>query len=413
MTEPELRGRMLYLVGGPGNAERVDVLELFTKHLAAFGLQVDYVIFDRGPSPAWRKTEWHGATAYVVGRSRMSGVPGAVINKLYELGADLRTLWLTLRGPYDIVQIRDKFVAGVLCLFAARIRRARFVYWLSYPYAEGRVLDAREGRALVPWLSLIGGKISGWLLYHVIMPAADHNFVQSDQMLLDVAAQGVRAERMSSVPMAVSEALLHRSAGAVTPDTILYLGTLLRVRHLEVLIEALHIVKQRHPRARLIFVGDGESPDDLAFLEDTARRLGLAESVEFTGKLPMESAHERATRAAVCVSPFFPTPILQSTSPTKLNEYMALGRPVVANAHPEQSRTIEQSGGGLCVEWSAAGFAAAISTLLSDPGAAERMGMAGREYVRTHRVYPVIARQVADKYRQLLMTASYADAESA
>ncbi|MBA3564566.1 MAG: glycosyltransferase [Gammaproteobacteria bacterium] len=402
MAEPALRGRMLYLVGGPGNAERVDVSDLFASRLASLGLQIDYVIFDRHPSPAWRKTIWRGATAYVVGRSRRTGLTGAVINKLYEFAADLRTFWISLKGSYDIIQIRDKFVVGVLCVFSAKLRRSRFVYWLSYPYAEGRVLDAKEGRALVPWLSLVGGKVAGWLLYRVIMPQADHNFVQSEQMLLEVAAKGIPVESMSAVPMAVSDELLLKPIARVEADTILYLGTLLRVRRLEVLIEALGIVKQTHPAARLIFVGDGETPQDRLFLEQVTEKLGLSDAVEFTGMLPMSKAHDRAAAAAVCVSPFFPTPVLRTTSPTKLSEYMALGRPVVVNSHPEQSLVIEASGAGFCVDWSAAEFADAISRLLSDPEAADRMGALGREYVRAHRTYPVIARQVAERYRKLL-----------
>ncbi len=41
--------------------------------------------------------------------------------------------------------------------------------------------------------------------------------------------------------------------------------------------------------------------------------------------------------------------ILRAASPTKLVEYMAMGKAVVANDHPEQKRVIEESGAGYCV----------------------------------------------------------------
>jgi glycosyltransferase involved in cell wall biosynthesis len=151
-----------------------------------------------------------------------------------------------------------------------------------------------------------------------------------------------------------------------------------------------------------VFVGEGDGPADRAFLERRAADLNLGAFVEFTGMLPMAAAHERVATAAVCVSPFYPIPILLSTSPTKISEYMALGRPVVANTHPEQSRIIAESGAGLCVDWSAEAFAAAIVQLLDDPPAAERMGALGREYVRNHRIYPVVAPRVVAEYRRLL-----------
>ena len=393
---------MLYLVGGPGNAERVDVSDLFARRIAASGFTIDYVIFSRETTRAWEEIAWRGARAWVVGRSPRAGVTGALQSKWYELLADLRFFGKALSGRYDIVQVRDKFVVGVLGLLAARIRGKRFTYWLSYPFAECRIVDGREGNSRFPRASILGGHVARWLLYRIILPRADHVFVQSEQMKKDVAAEGIEEQKMTSVPMAVSESLLDVPRQVPLKDTILYLGTLIRVRRLDTLLEALLLVQRRHPAARLVFVGDGDSPKDRAFLERRVAELGLSSSVSFTGMLPMEEAHEQVAKAAVCVSPFYPIPILLSTSPTKISEYMALGRPVVANAHPEQSLVIRESGAGICVEWSAEAFATAIDSLLADPEAAEAMGARGRTYVRAHRTYAVVAPAVIAEYRRIL-----------
>jgi len=405
MSESLQNLRMLFLVGEPDGAERVDVADLFAKRLANKGMQIDYVIFTGRPDGFWREQEWHGARAFVVGCSELTGVPAKIANKLIELGADLRTFWQALTGAYDIIQVRDKFVVGVLGLLAARLSRKKFTYWLSYPYAECRILDGREGRSRFPMLSIAGGHIARFLLYKIIMPGADHVFVQSQQMLEDVAAEGVNRNLMTPVPMAVSETLLDMPAAEVEPGTVLYLGTLVRVRRLDTLVFAFRQVLDRHPEARLIMVGDGPDKEDREFLEEVVAELGLQNAVEFTGMVPMAEAHQRVARAAVCLSPFYPTPILQSTSPTKISEYMALGRPVVANSHPEQSVIIEESGAGLCVEWSADEFATAIIKMLDDPERAESMGARGRDYVRQHRVYPVIAPLVAAEYARLVANA--------
>ena len=406
------RPRILYLVGGLGNAERVDVSDLFARRIAAGGFDIDYVIFSRDAASPWREIEWHGARAWEVGCSARGGFAGAVISKWYELLADLRTFRMALSGDYDIVQVRDKFVVGVLGLVAAKLRGKIFTYWLSYPFAECRIIDGREGNAKFPLVSIAGGHAAACLLYRIILPGADHVFVQSEQMKSDVAGHGIPPHKMTAVPMAVSEKLLDAPKSPVDPNTILYLGTLIRVRRLDTLLEALAIVLRRHPDATLLFVGDGESPEDRSFLERRTNELGLRSAVRFTGMLPMHEAHALLARAAVCVSPFYPIPILLSTSPTKISEYMALGRPVVANAHPEQSRIIAESGAGYCVEWSAEAFAAAILRLLDDPAAAERLGERGRDYVRRHRIYPVVAPNVIAEYRRLLGTARGAPAVS-
>ncbi len=107
--------------------------------------------------------------------------------------------------------------------------------------------------------------------------------------------------------------------------------------------------------------------------------------------MPREEAFAYVRAADVCLSPIFPSPILDVASPTKLVEYMALAKPVIANDHPEQTQVIDASGGGLHVPWDETQFAEAIITLLTNPALAAEMGRKGRAYVAQHRCYSVIA----------------------
>jgi len=255
--------RMLYVVGGgPGIAERVDVSDLFAKRLARKGFEIDWVIHDPEAGQAWQDTTWRGALALVVGRSSHSGLAGQIGNKIRDLSADLRTFWLVLRSDYDVVQVRDKFLVGVIALLAARLRGIKFTYWASYPFAECRIVDAQEGRSRMSFLSVVGGKLAGWLLYNIILPYSDWIFVQSQQMLEDFCKEGVSPQKMTPVPMGINEDLLEHPPCPVTPHTVLYLGTLNLVRRLDTLVDALAIVRQRFPDVRLIFVGEGDVPED-------------------------------------------------------------------------------------------------------------------------------------------------------
>jgi glycosyltransferase involved in cell wall biosynthesis len=128
----------------------------------------------------------------------------------------------------------------------------------------------------------------------------------------------------------------------------------------------------------------------------------LKASVVFVGQLPRAQALKYVQEADVCTSPFYPTPILQSTSPTKLVEYMAMGKAVVANDHPEQRRVIEASGAGFSVPYEEEPFAAAIVRLLRDPQTARVMGERGRRYVIENRSYGVIADLVEKTLREVV-----------
>ncbi len=125
-----------------------------------------------------------------------------------------------------------------------------------------------------------------------------------------------------------------------TPPTVVYLGTLLRERQLDFIVRAHALVvaaaaasPPRVRRQRLDARRRGTAARE-------AERLGIADRVTITGWLPMPEAWQHVRRAALCVSPYLPVPILRSTSPTKLIEYMALGKPVVANDHPEQAAVL-------------------------------------------------------------------------
>jgi glycosyltransferase involved in cell wall biosynthesis len=180
---------------------------------------------------------------------------------------------------------------------------------------------------------------------------------------------------------------------AATP-CVLYLGSLNRIRRLEFLLRAFAAVKAAVPAALLYMVGRSDEPEDEKWLAAEAVRLGLKSSVIFVGYLPQAEALQYVQEADVCVSPLYPTPVLQQGSPTKFVEYMAFGKPVVANDHPEQKRVIEDSGGGYCVPYEEQPFAEAIVRLLRDPEGARLMGERGRRYVIEHRVYGVIADKV-------------------
>jgi glycosyltransferase involved in cell wall biosynthesis len=230
--------------------------------------------------------------------------------------------------------------------------------------------------------------------------------VQSEQMRRDVESRGIAPEKMTPVPSSVNlaeiDSALAEPRPPPRPTTIVLLGTLLRERRLDILVRALALVRRSIPGAELVFVGGGENPEDEALLWREAERLDLQSAVTITGWLPTRQAWEIVRAAGVCVSPYYPTEILRSTSPTKLVEYMALGKAVVANTHPEQSDVVASTGCGVVCDWSEVEFAAAIVRVLSDKATAESMGRAGRRFVERERTHSVMTDLVTQTYRDVL-----------
>jgi glycosyltransferase involved in cell wall biosynthesis len=403
------RLRLLIVSSDTFPPTRVDLLVLFGVNMAERGHEIDLLLQSEAACPHAYVTNWRGGRAWVGATDFGHSLLRRIRKHVLGIANDLRLFSRLRRGGYDAVEVKDKFLSGILALLGRRLFHTRFIYWLSYPFPEHYLLLAEDRTASYRLLWKVRGLAFKWLLYRLLLPAADHIFVQSEQMRVDVAAHGIPANKMTAVPMGVSLELcslpdLSENRRLLPPGVpcLLYLGALNEVRRLDFLIRVFAEVKAAVPSALLYLVGKGYRPDDEAGLKKEVARLKLQAAVVFVGQLPQAEALAYVQEADVCTSPLFPTPVMRPSSPTKLVEYMALGKAVVANDLPEQQRLIEESGGGICCAYAEQPFAAAIVSLLADRDKARLMGQRGRQYAIKHCSYGVIADKVEQRLLDLV-----------
>ena len=398
--------KLLYITEDKFPPFRADVVELFAKKMPQFGHQIDWLM-QRGPDAEnLTETTWFNNKVYLTFRSNKSGFIGRVLNNIYAMLGDFRVFAVAYRNKYDVLQVRDKFFSSLLAIVAAKVTGAKFIYWMSYPFPESKIYLAKNKQTRYPALLLIKGYLMKFVLYKIILPNAYHIFVQSEQMKADVASEGVPTARMTPVPMGirgdqVGDAGVAKKLNTDAP-VLLYLGIILRLRQSDMLVRVLEIVRKKYPNCKLIYVGEGQNIEDKLAVEQEVKRLGLEGAVSITGFLPMDEAWDYVKNADVCFSPFYPIPVLLSTSPTKLVEYMAMAKCIVANEHPEQCQILEDSGVGKCIPWNEQSFADRVCEFLDDPVASMDQASLGPDWVKTHRTYDVISAQVNDIYNQLL-----------
>ncbi|MEA1957381.1 MAG: glycosyltransferase, partial [Euryarchaeota archaeon] len=181
---------------------------------------------------------------------------------------------------------------------------------------------------------------------------------------------------------------------------ILYTGTMDKMRQLNIIIYAFSKVREHKDNVKLLLVGDG---NDRSNLEELVSTHGTQNDVIFTGQVPYFDVPYFIAAADVCLCPVPPLSIYKVSSPTKMFEYMVMGKPVVANEEiPEQKEVIEESGGGLLVKFEAESFAKGIIKLLDNHERAKERGGKGHEWVVKNRSYEAMAREVEKKYFDLI-----------
>jgi glycosyltransferase involved in cell wall biosynthesis len=410
-TPQQLTSRKIFRMLGVSSdcypPHRVDVAVLFGEELATRGHRIDWILQSEEACSRPYVAAWGGGNVWVGPTDLRTSLTGRLHKHFLSIVHDTTVFSLLRTGGYDVITVKDKFIAGIFAVIAARMFGLPMLYWLSYPFPESYLIRARDGTARYPILYRIRGRIFEIILYRLLLPAADHIFVQSEQMRRDVAGKGIAPSKMTAVPMGIRVASfavpksLERRVIPATERCFLYLGTLTRVRRLDFIVRVLALVRRDLKNVKLYLVGSGDDPRDEQRLVDEAIRLGVSSALVLVGQVSHPEALQYVFEADVCVSPFFPSPILNSTSPTKLVEYMAMGKVVVANDHPEQRLVIEQSGAGYCVPWDEEAFAQAIVRVMNNPDEARAMGARARSWVLQHRTYGAIADSVECEFLRI------------
>lgn len=385
---------------------RVDVTELFGKEMVRHGHKIDFLLQSEVPCEKSYETHWADCRVFVGAMNHGHSILAKIHQYLLDIRNDAIAIDLLRREKYDFILVKDKFFACVMAIILSKIQNIPFIYWLSFPIPEGIIHRSRLPLTRYPFLKRLMGYACRFMLYKIIMPISDHVFVQSELMKKQIEARGIPKGKMTSVPMGVSDDLVKdwsmiSSISLSDHPKIVYIGTLVAERKMDFVIRAFKKVLERNPKSKLYLVGSSENIKDIDMLKMEVLNAELSHAVVFTGFLPRIDALAYVQNADVCISPIYPTPILDVGSPTKIIEYMAMEKAVVANDHPEQECILKESAAGIIVPWEENAFAEAICYLLAHPEDAQLMGRRGRQYVLKNRVYSRISDRVNRRFIDL------------
>jgi glycosyltransferase involved in cell wall biosynthesis len=299
-------------------------------------------------------------------------------------------------GPADVVVVSSPtfFAIGAGWLLA-RLKRARLVVevrdlWPAI-FTELGVLTSRPVIRLLERLELAA------------YAAADTVIVVSDGFRSNLIGRGVPAGKVHTVrngvcpaefdPLTPADAQLRARLGARPGDClVLYAGTHGISQGLTSAADAAGLL--RGEAIRFAFVGDGA---DKERLRHRVTELGLADVTLLPG-VPHEQVPALLAAADVCLVSLRDVPLFSSFIPSKMFEYLAAGRPVVAAVAGEAAQILREAGAWVVPPGDSKALAAAFRTLAADPERRQAMGQQGRCYVQEHFDRATLARL----YRKLL-----------
>jgi glycosyltransferase involved in cell wall biosynthesis len=270
----------------------------------------------------------------------------------------------------DVILTRDLGVASLLLGVPARLRPP--VVYESHGFAPvvgeampelvsgGRRATSRKQRRLQRRERKVWRGADGYVT--ITRSLADELKARlGDRDHLAVIPDGVRLEpRRTFTP-----------PGRHGDPIVAYAGHLYPWKGVSVLLRALSLL----PNARGLIIGGHPGETDLETTRRDAASLGLAERVRFTGAVPPSEVAALLAGADVLVLPNTSTRLsAQYTSPLKLFEYLAAGKPIVASDLPSIREVLEDGRNAvLAAPDDAAALASAITRVVADPALAERI----------------------------------------
>ncbi|MBI2563899.1 MAG: glycosyltransferase [candidate division NC10 bacterium] len=220
--------------------------------------------------------------------------------------------------------------------------------------------------------------------------AADLTVVVSRALRDEVVARGVPPERVLVNPNAVDPTSYHpgidggsvrRRLGLTGRLVVGFIGTFGPWHGAEVLAQAVRPVTAQLPEAHFLFIGDGSG---MPAVQAIIAGDGVGSRVTFAGLVPQEDAPAYLAACDILVSPHVGNP--DGTpffgSPTKLFEYMAMGKGIVASDLDQIGEILSHGKTAWLVRpGDPEDLAAGILALARDPGLRRALGEAARDEV--------------------------------
>lgn len=171
-----------------------------------------------------------------------------------------------------------------------------------------------------------------------------------------------------------------------------FVGTFDRWHGADVLAEAIGYAMQQNSSLRGLFVGDGATSGRVM---EIIQRCGIADRIALIGRVPHEDVPAYLAACDILAVPTLPNPDGSEFfgSPTKLFEYMAMGKAIVASPLGQVRSIIVDGETGLwCQPGDALSLANAIVRLAADPVLRNKLGEAARSQVIEHHSWSARAR---------------------
>lgn len=297
------------------------------------------------------KETWDGVVVHRVftiprGRSAAQLVANYLA---YPVAASLEVIKLARRRAFDVsfVSMPSPLLQAFAGIFAKKVFRVPTIYWVQDIWPESAIITLGiRNRLAVNVLNAV----CGW-----IYRQADLVMVQSGGFHAKIAAHGVDPAHIVTLPNSapahfrpISRDAVPRRIQALVPQdrrVVMFAGNIGESQDFDTIIDAAALVPASS-KLLIVVVGSGR---DEARVQARVRNAELSDRFLFLGRHAEADMPAFFACADVMLASLKDEPIFALTVPSKVQCYMACGKPILANLAGEGARIISEAGAGVAV----------------------------------------------------------------
>lgn len=317
----------------------------------------------------------------------------------------------TLLGPfycrdnYDLIFTYETspITVGIPAIVLKKIKGALHLFWVQDLWPESiAAAGAINSRLLLQCVDY---------LVKWIYKSCDLILVQSRQFIQYIENQGIDPLKIEYFPNWAEELFENGDISEATlPEEMLtkgfkvmFAGNIGVAQDFPTILAAAENLKKLLPDVRWIIIGEGRMA---GWVREQINKLGLSDTVFLMGARPMETMPYYYSLADVMLATLKRDTNFSMTIPSKIQSYMACGRPIVAALDGEGARVINESGAGLsCPSGDTEALAKVVETfyLMSDNDRL-RMGQMGRDYYFNNFQRALLINRLEQKFMKVKLT---------
>jgi len=291
----------------------------------------------------WKGIKIHRAP--IIPRGNASGFRLMLNYMSFSFFGCLRAI--SISGEFDKILVFEPspITVGIPAILLKRIKKAPIYFWVQDLWPQS--------------VAAAGGDVNGMLIKVLsaltkwIYNKSDMILIQSEAFRKIIMNQGIRSEKIYYYPNSVESFFgirplnVNIDKGLPAGFRIMFAGNIGEAQDIETMIETARLVKLQNTSVKWIILGDGRKK---MFLIEQIKKLGLTEQIFLAGSFPVESMPDFFASADCLFVSLKKDYIFSLTIPSKIQSYLACGKPILASIDGEGGRIIDEAKAGLVSE---------------------------------------------------------------